>query len=616
MELLQATGIEKAWGDRIVLRGCDLAVSMGDRIGLVGPNGSGKSTLLAILAGLDTADAGKIVRRSKPGILAQEPILPGRTVGEAADEALSWHREWLAAYEQALAAGNVEEAARWQDRLDEAGWEVGHKVDAMLTRLGAPPREAEVARLSGGERRRVALARALLQSPELLLLDEPTNHLDADTVEWLQEHLAGFRGGLVLVTHDRYLLEAVATSIVEVEDGKTVAFPDMSYGDYLVARAERQAALHKEQDSRLALIAREAAWAAKSPAARTTKQKARLQRLDALQQIRPLKREETFSLDLKTGEKLGRTLLEGRGLKKSLGGRLLIGGLDFDLGPGSRLGILGPNGAGKSTLLKLLQGQMTPDAGSITRGPRVRVAVLDQERTGLDPDDTVFDAAGGGNTYVHVGDEPVHVASFLGRFLFAREAFEQKVRGLSGGERARLLLAKLLLQGANVLLLDEPTNDLDLMTLRVLEEALMAFDGAAVVVTHDRAFLDRVCTGVLAFEGDGKIVRYASRQQHLAALAAREKQQPAAAAAKAETPKPAPRVRKGLSYKETQEADALPAKIEALEREQAELEATLADPTFYATRRSEAPALTARLQALTEEVANAYTRWEELESRR
>jgi ATP-binding cassette subfamily F protein uup len=612
MHLLRATAVEKAWGERLILRGCTLVLQPGDRVGLVGPNGCGKSTLLHILAGHEPPDHGEVEACGTLGVLDQEPILPGATVGQAADEATAWHRELLADYERALADGDVDKAAKLQDPLDFHGWDLSSKVVAMLDRLGAPPREAAVAALSGGERQRVALARTLLGAPDVLLLDEPTNHLDADTVVWLETYLAGFRGAIALVTHDRYLLEAVATRIVEVEDGRCVSY-EGSYADYVIARAERQASLRKEDDARLAMIRREAEWASRSPAARSTKQKARLLRLDVLQAARPLRREESFELDLATGEKLGRTLVELRGVTKGYDGRTLIRDFDLDIGRGTRLAILGPNGVGKSTLLRLLTGTEAPDAGSIVRGPRVKVAVLDQDRTGLDLDSTVFEVAGDGNTHVRVGDRDIHVASFLGRFLFGRELFDQKARGLSGGERARLLLARLLLHGANLILLDEPTNDLDLMTLRVLEEALLAFDGAAVVVTHDRAFVDRVCTGVLNFEGEGRIVAYASRLQSLAARVARPE--------KATTsPAPARRVappRKGLSFKEQQELESLPLAIESLETEQASLERALSDPqTWRSGSAADAPGWTARLAALPAEVEKLYERWTELESRR
>ena len=611
MELIQAIGIEKAWGERMVLHGVDLSVKVGERIGLVGANGSGKSTLLAILAGIDAEDHGKVLRYATPGILVQDPKLPGKTVQDAADEALSWHRRWLEAFERATQEGDSKEAVRLQNLLDQHGWEVGHRVASLLDRLKAPPGDAEIARLSGGELRRVALARALLGSPDLLLLDEPTNHLDAETVEWLQDYLGGFRGGLVIVTHDRYLLEAVATRIVEIEDGKGFAY-EGSYGDYLIGRAERQALLRRERDTKMSMIEQEAAWAAKSPAARSTKQKARLQRLDVLRDSVPTVRDATFTLDFRTGEKLGRTLMEGRGLKKGYGGRTLIAGLDFDLRPGQRIGILGPNGCGKSTLLRMLSGEEQPDAGTLHRGPRVRVAVLDQHRTGLSETDTVFEAAGGGNDQVIVNDQPVHVASFLGRFLFSRDSFEQRVSGLSGGEKARILLAKLLLQGANLILLDEPTNDLDLMTLRVLEEALLAFDGAVVVVTHDRAFLDRTCTGMLAFEGNGAIVSYASRTQYMAALAARQ----AEAAPVKKVFAIAPKVRTNLSNKERQELDGLPARIEALEAEQAAIEAQLADPETYRGGKAEVAGLNAKLAAVAADMDAAFARWEALEARK
>jgi ATP-binding cassette subfamily F protein uup len=615
--LLFAESIEKAWADRAVLRGVDLTVDRKEVVGLVGPNGCGKSTFLQILAGELAPDHGRVVVSSRVGVLSQQPRLPPGTVGEAARGALSWHLDLLQDWEEATAQGDARKAAALQDRLDAVGWSVDHQVASVLDRLRCPPADRATETLSGGELRRVALARALLSSPDLLLLDEPTNHLDADTVEWLQSYLQGFAGGVVLVTHDRYLLEAVATRIVEIDDGVGVPY-DGSYGDYLVARAERQAALHRAEDARLALIAQEAAWAARSPAARTTKQKARLQRLDALQQVRPIKKEETFHLDFRTGTKFGRTFLETRGLRKSFGDRVVVAGLDLDLGPGDRIGVVGPNGVGKSTLLAMLAGALVPDRGVIHRAPRLQIAVLDQHRTGLDPDATVFEAAGDGNDRLTVGDDTVHVATFLRRFLFPREQLTHLVAGLSGGERARLLLARLLLRGAHLLLLDEPTNDLDLMTLRVLEEALLAFDGAAVIVTHDRAFLDRVCTAVLAFEPGGAVVRYADRSQWLAAVQAREA---AAEATRAKAaPKPAPAAKASaaakskLTWKERQELEALPQRIEDLETEQRGLEAELQDPALW-KNPAEARARQERSAALAATLEAAFERWAALDAR-
>jgi len=615
MAHLVAEGIERSFGDRHVLRGADLRIHPGDKVGLVGTNGSGKSTLLSILAGRSQADGGRVELKGRLAILDQDPELPGSTVQDAVDAAVGWHRELVAAYEAALGAGDQELAAEHQAHLDQEGWQVDHKIAGILDRVGAPPREARIAELSGGERRRVALATCLLSAPDVLLLDEPTNHLDADLVQWLEAYLQGYRGALLLVTHDRYLLEAVAERIVEVEDGVCVPY-EGSYGDYLIARAERQARKVQQRDRLLRMVATEAAWAARSPSARSTKQKARLQRLDALREKVPSINERDVALDLRTGVHQGATLVELHGVAKGYDGRQLFSGLDLVLRPGDRLGVMGPNGAGKSTLLRILLSKETPDAGEMLVGPKASIGVLDQARSGLVDTDTVFEAAGDGNDRVAIGDHWVHVATFLERFAFTRQHFDQHVGSLSGGERARLLIAKLMLQGATVLLLDEPTNDLDLLTLRVLEEALLAYDGAVFVVTHDRAFLDRVATQVLAFEGDGRVGSYASRMQAVRArnAAAREaqKEAPAAKPVVADTPK---RTSKRLSYKEKQELEALPDRIDALEQEQAALEAQLADPTTYRDRADEVAELTARSEAIPGEIETLFTRWEDLSER-
>jgi ABC transport system ATP-binding/permease protein len=604
MNALHAKGVEVAFGDRMVLKGCNLAVEPRDRLGLVGVNGSGKSTFVRTLAGDLDPDYGEVTRYGSLGWLPQEPRLVGETVRDAAIHAVGWHKSLLDEWQQALDDGEVEAAGALQERIDHHGWHPEQQVDAVLSRVGAPPHDAMVADLSGGEQRRVALALALLGSPDVLLLDEPTNHLDADAVEWLEAFLGGYRGAILLVTHDRYLLEAVAERIVEIEDGRCVNY-EGSYGDYLVTRAERRASMERAEDSRLNLLAREAAWAARSPAARSTKQRARLQRLEQLQGTEKLHRDKTFSMDLRTGFRKGGTVVEGHGLVKGYDGRTLMQGVDFSAAPGERIGIVGDNGAGKSTLLRLLMRTESPDAGTVNHAPRVKMAVLDQKRSGLTDNDTVFEAAGNGNDHVTVGDSTIHVAGFLARFLFPRDMLDQKVASLSGGERARLLLAKLLLLGANLLFLDEPTNDLDLSTLRVLEEALLAFDGAAVIVTHDRAFLDRVCTAVVAFEGNGQVTRYASRLQWRRAVAERTPKTAAKVAAKPRKPQ------KRSSSKEKRELEALPSRIEQLEAEQTTLETQLADPATY-QGDIDISALNASLAKLEAEIEAAYARWEQL----
>ena len=612
---LRAEGIEHAYGDRIVLKGADVSVYDGERVGLVGHNGSGKTTLLRVLCGDLEPDRGEVRSVGRLAMLQQVPDLGFQTVGDAARDALSGHYERMAAYERALEAGELERAGELQAILDRDGWEVEHRVDAVLARVGAPEAGRSIGGLSGGELRRVALARALLASPDVLVLDEPTNHLDLGAIEWLQACLMGWRGAVLLVTHDRYLLEAVATRIVEVEEGRCVSY-DGSYGDYVVARAERFERHRKADARRRQIIAREAAWAARSPAARTTKQAARLKRLDALRAEEGGARDATMAaLDLSVGIHRGATLLEADGLTKQIAGRTLFEDVGLHLRPGDRFAVVGPNGCGKSTLLRVLAESLAPDAGSLVRAKRVKIGVVDQARTGLDPDATVLEAAGDGAPEVQLGQRWVTVQSFLQRILFRREQFTQRVAGLSGGERARLLLARLVLKGSVVLLLDEPTNDLDLMTLRVLEEALLSFDGAVVVVTHDRAFVDRVCTGVLAFEGTG-VVPYADRAQWDAARRALAKP-PVKVTKPAPPPEPAKQEssRARLSWKEQRELEALPERIEALEAERESLEGVLADPATYRSRAGEVAELTTRLQALSSDIEEAYTRWTALEER-
>ena len=611
--LLRARDICVSYSDHQVLRGADFTITAGQCIALIGNNGSGKSTLLKVLAGQVTPDHGSIERSTPPGLLEQSPKLPGATVQDALDEALSWHAEILRDYHQAVADDDLDRAAKLQDRLDDAGWDLSHRVRAICDKLQAPAPSTPLDTLSGGQQRRVALACALLHTPELLLLDEPTNHLDAEAIEWLQGFLTGYRGAVVLVTHDRYLLEAVADGIVEIEDGKTTRY-EGSYSDYLIAKAERRAQLEQAESKRASTLAREAAWASRSPAARSTKQKARLKRLDDLRAQRPLVQQQQFDLDLCTGFKGGDAMLDLDHVSGGYGETVLFRQLTTTIQAKSCVGVIGANGIGKSTLFRLICRELEPLAGEVHRAPRVKLALIDQARSGLDENDTLFDAAGNGNSHVMVGESSIHVASFLSRFLFRRAQFEQKVGSLSGGERMRLLLARLLLNGANVILLDEPTNDLDLMTLRILEEALIAFDGASLIISHDRALLDRACTAVLAFEGDQQVVRYASRLQALKAQA--DATVPAVEKKKIPQAKAAPKPKKsGLSWKEQQELASLPARIEELEGERDALGEKLARPETYQGPPKEAMALTQSFNAVEEEIASSYARWEELESK-
>ncbi|MBX2799465.1 MAG: ABC-F family ATP-binding cassette domain-containing protein [Myxococcales bacterium] len=619
MAVLLAEDVHKAFGQRHILTGVDVRVDEGEHIGLVGINGGGKSTLLRILGGAETADHGRVAHEGRVALLSQDPVLAGPRVDDVLRDAIAWHGELKAAYEAALQSDDLQQAEVLQTRLDLEGWEMDHRVDAVIQRLDAPGRDREVHELSGGERRRVALAAVLLQRPDVLLLDEPTNHLDATTTEWLESWITGYRGAVVLVTHDRYLLEAAADRIVEIDRGEAVSYAG-SYGDYLVARAERTARMQQQRERQLSFIAREAAWAARSPSARSTKQKARLQRLDALRESLPQLQERRLQLLFETGVPKGSTLVELHGVAKGFGdGAPLFRDVDLTVRPGDRIGIVGANGAGKSTLLRVILGQLAPDVGEVLRRPRLMPGVLDQQRTGLNDDDTVLWAAGDGRTHLTVGDHEIHVAGFLERFAFRREMFEQKVAGLSGGERARLLLAKLMLTGANLLVLDEPTNDLDLLTLRTLEEALLGYDGGVLVVTHDRAFMDRVCTQLIHLPGDGSVVTYADRAQLMTAQSVQRRQQREAATTAARRAEPTPAkataAPKRLSYKEKQELEELPAKIEALEEEQARIEGVLGDPATYRDRADEVASLNEQLEKLPAEIEALYGRWEALSER-
>lgn len=610
--LLRATDIEVSYSHHLVLRGANLTVKSGECVALIGNNGSGKSTLLKVLSGKIQPNSGTVDRFADPGLLEQNPTIPGATVQEALEQAQSWHAKLLTEYQHAVESGAMDQASAFQDRLDDVGWDLDHRVESVASRLQIPPLDTPISVLSGGQRRRVALGRALLRTPDLLLLDEPTNHLDAEAIEWLQGFLAGFRGAVVLVTHDRYLLEAVADRIVEVEDGLTVDYAG-SYADYLVARAERRARLEKAEMSRVATLAREAAWAARSPAARSTKQRARLKRLDELQEARPLIRQSSFDLNLRSGFKGGAPMIEFDRVSGGYGENILFQNLSTAIQAKSCVGIVGPNGIGKSTLFKLITKHLEPISGTVYRAPRVKLAIIDQARSGLEESDTLFDSAGGGNSHVTINDHSIHVASFLRRFLFRADQHDQRVSDLSGGERMRLLLAKLLLSGANVLLLDEPTNDLDLMTLRILEEALIAFDGASLVISHDRALLDRACTAVLSFDGNNAVVRYASRLQ---AFEARQRRMAAEKPAIATLTRPtSTSVKTGLNWNERKELESLPKRIEELEAEHIRLGEQLADPKTYKDSGSDTASIGMELRSIESEIETAYARWEELENR-
>jgi ATP-binding cassette ChvD family protein len=520
--ILAASGLTKTVaGGRDVLKDLSFSLFADAKVGIIGRNGSGKSSLLRILAGEEPPTEGQVV--PVPGLtrgyVPQEPRLDETTdVAGNLERGVAGIRALLARFEavnerlsEPLSPEEMEEALEEQARVQEEierrdGWEVERHVEVAREALRLPPPDAPVRILSGGEKRRVALAVACLSHPDLLLLDEPTNHLDAATVEWLENFLATYHGAWLLVTHDRYFLDHATNQMVEIDRGRLHVYQG-NYSGYLEARARRIEVEERQDSARRRVLERELEWIRSTPKARTAKSKARIQRYRELEAEAERSQADrgVAELRLPTGPRLGDRVLSIRGLRKAYGERVLIDGLDLDLPAGGIVGVVGPNGMGKTTLVRMIMGLETPDAGTIALGANTVFCYVDQGRDTLRPDRTVFDEVSEGHETIRIGRDDVNVRTYLSWFQFRGPEQQALVGTLSGGERNRLQLAKHLKRGGNVLVLDEPTNDLDLQTLRVLEEALQAFAGSAIVVTHDRYFLDRVATHVLAFEGDGRV---------------------------------------------------------------------------------------------------------------
>ncbi|WP_028057600.1 energy-dependent translational throttle protein EttA [Candidatus Solirubrobacter pratensis] len=498
--------------DKTVLKEISLSFYPGAKIGVLGLNGTGKSTLLRIMAGLDTEYRGdaQLAPGASVGLLEQEPHLDeSKDVRGNVEDGVRELRDLLDRFNE-LAANYSDETAdefsRLQDRIDAAGaWELDQMLDQAMDALRCPPGDSPVASLSGGEKRRVALARLLLSAPDLLLLDEPTNHLDAESVAWLEQHLADYKGTIVAVTHDRYFLDNVAGWILELDRGYGIPFKG-NYSSWLEQKQTRLAQEEKTESARQRTIKQELEWVRTNPKGRRTKSRARLNRYEALLAEERNAKLEDVQIHIPAGQRLGSTVIEAEALRKGFGERLLIEDLSFSLPPAGIVGVIGPNGAGKTTLFRMLVGQEQPDAGALKLGSTVDLAYVDQSRDALDPDKTVWEEISDGYEHIKLGEREVQSRAYVAGFNFKGSDQQRKVGVLSGGERNRVHLAKLLRRGGNVLLLDEPTNDLDVDTLRALEEALLAFPGCAVVISHDRWFLDRVATHVLAFEGDSQVV--------------------------------------------------------------------------------------------------------------
>ncbi len=633
MALLTLKDIHVTLGDRHLLQGVSLVVNEGERIGLLGPNGCGKSTLLRILAGELVPDAGeRTVRRDlRLGYLPQEPVLPAdATAYEVVMRGIAGRDDVLRALDTVhhelatdVPPDRQTRLLREQQRLDElleqlGGHDIEHRAEAVLQALGVPDRNARCGDMSGGEKRRTALARLLLSGPELLLLDEPTNHLDAYVTDWLESFLLDAGTPLVMVTHDRYFLDRLCSRMVEFDGGVLHEY-EGGYRAYLVQHADRLEREANAESARINTLRRETEWVKRGPPARTTKAKARIGRYESLLAKAPPPAAADLEFAIPDGPRLGDFVLRLKGVGKRFGDRVVLKPLDLELGPGQRLGIVGRNGAGKTTLIRLCLGQLAPDQGTVAIGPTVVFATIDQMRSALSPEKTVLQEVAHGNDYVVVGGRPMRVETFLEQFLFPGTMKFARVGSLSGGEKNRVLLARLLCAGGNVLVLDEPTNDLDLASLRALEDALLAFPGAVIVVSHDRWFLDRIATRVVHLDGQGNTRVH---EGDLSLLLERLAAESAAAATRAlATEKQRQPVRdtstrpKKLSTREQQELAELPAQIEQAERELAAVDQGLLDPAVYtAAGRERFAELTAQRQALPPRIAALYARWEDLES--
>ncbi|NGO50643.1 energy-dependent translational throttle protein EttA [Allomesorhizobium camelthorni] len=503
--------LTKAYGTKKVLENLNISFYPDAKIGILGPNGAGKSTVLKIMAGIDTEWSGEawLAEGATVGYLAQEPELdPALNVFGNIMEGVAKKTAIIDRYNELMmnySDETADESARLQDEMDRLNlWDLEQQVEMAMEALGCPAKDADVTNLSGGERRRVALCQLLLREPDLLLLDEPTNHLDAETTAWLEKHLRAYKGAVMIITHDRYFLDNVTGWILELDRGRGIPY-EGNYTAYLEAKAKRLKQEGREDDARQRAISREREWIASSPKARQTKSKARIQAFENLLEQADKRRPSDTQIVIPHGERLGNVVIEVSGLSKGYGDRLLIENLEFKLPPGGIVGVIGPNGAGKTTLFRMITGQETPDEGTIRVGETVKLGYVDQSRDTLDPSKTVWEEISGGAEVVKLGKHDVNTRAYCSSFNFRGGDQQQKVGNLSGGQRNRVHLAKMLKTGGNVLLLDEPTNDLDTETLAALEDALENYAGCAVIISHDRMFLDRLATHILAFEGDSHV---------------------------------------------------------------------------------------------------------------
>jgi ABC transport system ATP-binding/permease protein len=630
MPLLRLDKISLAFGHHALLDRAELEITRGERLCLVGRNGEGKSSLLHLVSGEAAPDEGSVWNRpgTRVAHLAQEVALDSReSVFDVVAGGLPELGRLITAYHHTAAElsgastpDGLERLARLQHELEaQGGWQLEQRVETVLARLGLVG-DAAFDTLSGGWRRRVMLARALVADPDLLLLDEPTNHLDIEAITWLEEFLLEYTGALLFISHDRTFVHRLATRIIELDRGRLTSWPG-DYDAYIAGKAEQLEVETRHQALFDKKLSREEAWIRQGIKARRTRNEGRARALKALREERRARRERSGTVDLRLeqGSVSGKRVLEAEHVNLGFNGRTVIQDFSVTILRGDRIGIIGSNGAGKSTLIRVLLGELEPDSGVVQRGTRLDVAYFDQQRAQLDPQATLMDSVADGRLSVTISGRSKHVAGYLQDFLFPPQRLQSPVSTLSGGERNRLLLARLFARPVNLLVLDEPTNDLDVETLELLEELLLDYQGTLLLVSHDRAFLDNVVTSTLVFEGDGRIGEYvggysdwlrqrqtAPRESIPAATAGSSKPLPPQA-------KPAGKPKK-LTYKNQRELDALPARIEVLETEQAQLHATVNDAGFYQRPPDDISAALERLEVIARELEVCYERWGILEA--